>query len=131
MIMASPRNPFQILMITAFGLYCVASLIAFARVATTTLRTFPVPWAHVFLAASAIACVIALGGTVRAGTVYGVLWERAGLTGLTGLTAAYAVWGLAGNGWRSLAFALFLVAIAVASAWRVVQINAARQQAAR
>lgn len=116
-------------MIAAFGLYCVASLIAFERVATTTLRTFPVPWAHVFLGASAIACVVALGGTIRASTVYGVLWERAGLTGLAGLTACYAVWGLTTSGLRGLAFVLLLSAVAVASAWRVVQINAARKRA--
>lgn len=131
MITVTPRNPFQILMIAAFGLYCIAGLIAFDRIATSTLRSFPQPWGMVFLAVAGLACSIALTGTIRSGSVRGVLLERAGLTGLAGVAAAYAVWGLAGNGLRGLAFALMLSAIAIASAWRIAQIEAARRGAVR
>jgi hypothetical protein len=126
----SRRNPFQVLIISAFGLYCIAGLAAYDRVATATIRSFPIPWGMVFLGLSAVACSVALTGTIRGGTVHGILLERAGLTGLAGVSGAYALWGLGNGGWRSLAFCLLLVAIAAAAVWRVVQINAARRQAA-
>jgi hypothetical protein len=125
----SRRNPFQVLIVGAFGLYCIAGLIAYDRVATGTIRAFPVPWGMVFLGLSAMACLVALTGTIRGGTVHGVLLERAGLTGLAGVSGAYALWGLGNGGLRSLAFCLLLLAMAIASTWRVVQINGARQAA--
>ncbi|MFD4196613.1 hypothetical protein [Amycolatopsis thermoflava] len=131
MPLSGVRNPFQVMMIAAFGVYCAAGLVAFEHVATSTLRGYPEPWGHVFLGASFIACSIALTGTIRAKTVRGVLLERAGLTGLAGVTLAYAAWALSGNGVRSLAFVVLLGAMGAASAWRVAQISAARKAALR
>jgi hypothetical protein len=129
--MATTRNPFELLLVAAFGIYCAASLIAFDKVATTVLRAFPPPWALVFLAAGLVSCSITITGVIRARTMTGVLYERAGLTALAGITFAYACWAIGNTGIRALAFALMLSAIAVSSAWRSVQISRARKTAMR
>lgn len=128
-MIASTRNPFETLIVAAFGLYCVTGLVAFDSVATTTLRGYPVPFGHVFLAVGLVTCSVALTGIIRAATVKGVLWERAGLTGLAGVGFAYGCWGVGTTGVRALAFCLFLFAMAAAAAWRAVQISRARKVA--
>jgi len=130
-MVTSTRNPFEVLLVSAFGIYCAASLIAFDRVATTVLRAFPEPWALVFLAAGLVACSITMSGIIRASTMKGVLYERAGLMALGGITFAYACWAIGNTGIRALAFALMLLAIAMSSVWRSVQISQARKTAMR
>lgn len=130
-MVTSTRNPFQTLIVAAFGIYCIAGLAAFNAVATTTLRGYPVPFGHIFLAVGLITCSVAFTGIIRAGTVRGVLWERAGLTGLAGVGFAYACWGIGTTGVRALAFCLLLFAMSGASAWRAVQIARARKVAMR
>lgn len=128
-MITSSRNPFETLIVAAFGVYCVVGLIAFNAVATTTLRGYPIPFGHLFLAVGLATCSVALTGIIRAATVRGVLLERAGLTGLAGVGFAYAVWGISGTGVRALAFCLFLAAMSAAAAWRVWQISRARKVA--
>jgi hypothetical protein len=123
-----PRNPFEVMIVGAFGLYCLISLAVFDKVATTTLRNFPWPWAHLFLATALVACGMTLTGIVRQ-TVRGVLVERAGLSGLTGITFMYAVWSLTNSGVRGMAFALLLGAICVSSLLRSRQIGALKRKA--
>lgn len=130
-MITSTRNPFETLIVAAFGLYSGATLVAFDKVAITTLRAFPSPFGHIFSAIGLVTCSIALTGIIRAATVRGVLWERAGLTGLAGVGFAYACWGISAAGARALAFCLFLLAMAGASTWRAVQISRARKAVLR
>lgn len=130
-MLTSTRNPFETLIVAAFGLYCGVALVAFDKVATNTLRNYPAPFGHLFLAVGLVTCSVALTGIIRAATVRGVLWERAGLTGLAGVGFAYACWGVGTTGVRALAFCLFLMAMAGASTWRAVQISRARKVALR
>jgi len=130
MTTTSTRSPFEVLLVAAFGIYCAASLIAFDKVATTVLRGFPQPWGLVFLGAGLLACSITMTGIIRASTMKGVLYERAGLTVLAGITFAYACWALGNTGIRGLAFALMLLALAASSTWRSVQISRAKKAAA-
>lgn len=130
-MITSTRNPFETLIVAAFGLYCIVGLIAFESVATTTLRGYPTPFGHLFLAIGLVTCSVALTGIIRAATVRGVLWERAGLTGLAGVGFAYACWGIGTTGVRALAFCLFLLSMAIAAAWRAWQISRARTAALR
>lgn len=130
-MITSTRNPFETLIVAAFGLYCAVALSMFDKVATTTLRGYPPPFGHVFLAIGLVTCSVALTGIIRAATVRGVLLERAGLTGLAGVGFAYACWGIGTTGVRALAFCLFLLAMAIAAAWRAWQISLARKAALR
>lgn len=123
------RNPFQVAMITAFGVYCLLGAAFFDTVATTTLRAFPTPFGLVFLVLGALMCAVTLAGMTAASRATGVLVEQAGLYGLAGLTLAYACWSLGANGARSVAFAVMLLAFGSASTWRVWQIHQALREA--
>ncbi|AUI56786.1 hypothetical protein [Amycolatopsis sp. BJA-103] len=127
----STRNPFETLLVGAFGLYSLVGLFLFQQVATSTIRGFPVPAGHVFLAGAALSCAVVLVGVWRAATAAGLLIERAGLLGMSGITVTYAVWGLGMSGLRGLAFCLLLGAMAAAGLWRVWQITSARTAARR
>lgn len=128
-MVTSTRNPFEVFLVAAFGIYCATSLIAFDKVATTVIRGFPQPWGLVFLGAGLVACSITMTGIIRAATMKGVLYERAGLTMLGGITFAYACWALGSTGIRGLAFALMLLALTGSSVWRSLQISRAKKAA--
>lgn len=130
-MVTSTRNPFEALIVGAFGAYAWAALFFFNQIATATIRAFPVPFGHVFLAAAAVSCVVVMLGFVRAGTATGLLVERAGLIGLAGVTITYAAWGIGASGFRGSAFALQMAAIAVAAFLRSRQINSAKRTARR
>lgn len=129
MITPAQRSPFEVLMTLAFGIYCVAGLVAFNQFATTTLQAYPEPWARVFLGLALVTCVLTLAGIAHAHTAVGVLIERAGLVGLSGVCATYTIWAFGNSGKRALAFGLLLGAIAASSAWRTWQISRALGQA--
>lgn len=112
-------------MTLAFGLYALAGIFAFEKVATTVLRGFPPPWGRVFLMLAFVTCVVVLVGVATAHTANGVLIERGGLVGLAGVCAAYSIWAFGNTGIRALGFGLLLGALAVSSAWRAVQITRA------
>lgn len=125
MINPAQRSPFEVMLTVAFGLYCVAGLIAFDRVATTVLRSYPEPWARVFLGLCLVTCVVTLVGVARANTAFGVLVERVGLVGLGTVCATYTVWAIGNSGLRGLAFGLLLGALAGSALWRAWQITRA------
>lgn len=127
MLTPSQRNPFETLIVGAFGLYCVIGLFLFDQVATSTIRGFPIPYGMVFLFVAAVSCIIVLVGIVLASRAEGVLIERAGLIGLTGLTATYAMWAFGFQGLRGVAFGVMMLAIAFSGAWRAYQISRARR----
>ncbi|WP_290055671.1 hypothetical protein [Amycolatopsis solani] len=129
MIGPAQRSPFEVLLTSAFGLYCAVGLVAFDAVATTTIREFPGPWGRVFFGAALAACGTVLFGIGRAHTALGVLTERAGLVALFGVCGCYSVWAFGNTGRRALAFGLLLLALAGASAWRTWQIGRALRTA--
>jgi uncharacterized membrane protein len=130
-MVTSTRNPFEVLLVSAFGIYCAAGLVAFDKVATTVLRAFPEPWARVFLGLALVTCVIVLIGIGRSSVAVGVLLERAGLVGLGAVCAAYTVWAFGNTGVRALGFGLLLGALAASSllrAWQIARaLGAARK----
>lgn len=130
-MVTSARNPFEALIVGAFGVYACATLLFFSQLATTTIRAFPIPFGHVFLAAAAGSCAVVLVGFTRAGTATGLLIERAGLIGLAGVTLTYAAWGIGTSGLRGSAFAVQMAAVAAAAFMRARQINSAKRTARR
>lgn len=130
-MVTSTRNPFEALIVGAFGVYACATLLFFSQLATTTIRAFPLPFGHVFLAAAAVSCAVVLVGFTRASTATGLLIERAGLIGLVGVTLTYAAWGIGASGLRGSAFAVQMAAVAVAAFMRARQINSAKRTARR
>jgi hypothetical protein len=130
-MVTSTRNPFEALIVSSFGFYACMTLALFNQLATATIRAFPVPFGHVFLAAAALSCAVVLVGFARANTATGLLIERAGLIGLAGVTASYAAWGIGTSGLRGSAFAVQMMAVAAASFLRSRQINAAKRTARR
>ena len=125
--MISDRSPYQVMLTSAFGLYSLAGVLVFTSVTSpgSVLRTFPEPWARVFLGLSFVTCMVVLGGLVMRDRARGLLVERSGLFGNGSVCAAYAVWSFGNSGLAALGFGLTLLALAGSATWRVCQINRA------
>lgn len=118
----SGREPFEIALLAAVTLYGIAATIFFDAVSVTTLRSFPVPWGRVFIAAFGLGSGIALWGAVQA-SITGILVEKAGLWLVAGLGSAFAIWSFGVNGIKALAFVILVLGVAGASAARLRQIH--------
>ena len=125
--MISDRSPYQVMLTSAFALYSLAGVLVFTSVTSpgSVLRTFPEPWARVFLALGLVTCLVVLGGTALRDRARGLLIERAGLFGNGSVCIAYAFWSFGNSGLAALGFGLMLLALGGSAAWRVIQINRA------
>jgi hypothetical protein len=123
------RNPFEILMVGAYGLYSLAAIVAFGSVASNTLRQFGYGGSLVLLIASVVGAIVTLIGVSSGDKAQGVLLERAGLYSIAGPTGVYAVISVVNGGVRSSGFFLLLMALALASAFRIRQLQRAERLA--
>lgn len=123
------RNPFEILMVGAYGLYSLAAIVAFGSVASNTLRQFGYGGSLVLLIASVVGAIVTLIGVSSGNKAQGVLLERAGLYSIAGPTAVYAIISVVNGGSRSTGFFLMLMALALASAFRIRQLQRAEKLA--
>jgi hypothetical protein len=131
MTTASTRNPFQVFLILAMGIQAIIGSFYFNQAASAALRAFPEPWGRVFLAFTAVTCVVVLVGMSRPNSPEGILIERAGLYGLSGVTIAYALWAIGQSGFRATSFALILGAMGMSGVCRARQITRAYNNARR
>lgn len=122
-------DPYKLLVLGTIGFSSLNSLFRFKSSASAIVQAFPHPWGHVMLAGIVMNCVMSLYGVIRQHTVRGVLWERAGQIGLIGLFLAYGVWGFFIFGERATQFASILIALCLAAAVRVWQIERRRRRA--
>lgn len=126
----SGREPFEIALLSAISLYGLIAVIAYDKVAVTTLRSLPAPWGYIFIAGSGAAALVALCGALMV-SITGLLVEKIGLWAVGGLYGAFAVWSIGLNGARSLGFAVMLLGIALAALVRVWQINRSKKVSTR
>jgi hypothetical protein len=119
------RNPFEVLLVGAYGLYCLAAIFVFDNVASTTLRSFGYGYSLILLLSSAMGAAIALIGMFWKDVALGVFLERAGLYSVCVPTGVYAILSLVNGGSRSLGFFLLLMAMSLASAGRIYQLHRA------
>ena len=118
----SGREPFEIALLTAVTLYGIAATIFFDKVSVTTLKSFPEPWGHIFIAAFGLGSGVALWGAIQA-SITGVLVEKVGLWFVSGLGSAFAIWSFGVNGIKALAFVILVLGVAAASTARLRQIS--------
>lgn len=121
LVIPSGKNSFQLSILIALTLYGFAGVVAYDKVATTTIRAFPILFAVVFLGLLGFGAGLALYGIYRR-DVRGVVLEQAGLCVVAGLSVAFAVWAVGLNGSRATAFAVMFFAVAAASAGRITEI---------
>jgi hypothetical protein len=121
------RDPYKVMMIAAMFVIGVITSLAYNRVATSTLMSFPAPWGRVFLAAIVANSGMSLYGIALQHTVRGVLWERAGQWGLSVLFLIYGVWGFGLFREKATGFSTLLLALAAAAILRIVQIDRRRR----
>ncbi len=122
----SGREPFEIALLSAISLYGLLAVVAYDKVAVTTLRSLPGPWGYIFIAASGAAALVALSGALMV-SITGLLVEKIGLWAVSGLYGAFAIWSIGLNGARSTGFAVMLLGVALAALVRVWQINRSKR----
>jgi hypothetical protein len=121
-VIRSGRHPHEVLILCACILWGVSGLVAYSRVATTSVRSMPVVAGYVFYAALVVFASVAVVGVFLPGLV-GPRIEMSGLFALAGVAASYGVTVIGTAGWRGLSFALFMAALTVANLLRSVQIR--------
>jgi len=118
-------EPFAMTIMTACLLWSGVTLSALGKVSGTTARTLP-GWAIYLFFAGLLACaVVTVSGVVMEkffSKLYGFYAEFAGLVALFCLSMVYACWVWYVVGSNGAGFIIFMVAVAVASAWRSVLI---------
>lgn len=125
----SGREPFEIALLSAVTLYGIVATVFFDKVSVTTLKSFPEPWGHIFIAAFGLGAGVALWGAVQA-SITGILVEKVGLWFVAGLGSAFALWSFGVNGIRALAFVILVLGVATASAARLRQIHLSNRMSA-
>jgi hypothetical protein len=121
-VIRSGRHPHEVALLVACVLLGLAGLVAYGKVATTTIRGLPEPLGYLLYAGLLAGGVVALAGSFMPGLA-GPLIERIGLASLGLLCVAYAVAVLAFFPTRGLSFAVFMLAFTAANVFRMRQIS--------
>lgn len=121
-------QPYKWSMVGELAITTPILLFFFARSAGGTLRRFPAPLGHIFLAGLAASAMIAAYGIIRGHTVRGVLWERAGQLGIAILLVTYGTWAIGLFGAAGTQFAGLILSRALAATLRVIQIGLIRRK---
>lgn len=123
--------PYKVCILAETALFSVFIFFFFDRLTGSTLKSFPTPWGHVFVAGLTLTAVLSLYGIARQHTARGVLYERAGQIGFGILLLVYAIWTAALFGTPAFTFVGMLLSRGIAAILTVIKIDVLRRKAAK
>ncbi len=122
--------PYKVCILTETVVFSALILAFFDRLTGSTLRSFPAPWGHVFVAGLTLTAALSLYGIARQHTARGVLYERAGQIGFGILLLVYAIWTATLFGTPAFTFVGMLLSRGIAAILTVIKIDVLRRKAA-
>jgi hypothetical protein len=127
-------EPFAITILTACLLWSGITLAALSEVSGATARAMPTWAIYLFFAGMLTCSIVTVTGVVMEKFLTrldGFYVEAAGLFALSSLCVVYAFWVLIAVGGTGASFILFMVAVAIASVWRISLIALGLRRAKR